>query len=549
MDGLPTLETEAIRQLAEYDQWICWKIVTRNGKPTKVPIDPKTGFNASVTSTSTWGSFEVAYDFYISSGHMAGLGFVFSDADPFSGIDLDKCFDKDILNDRARAIVDRLASYTEKSPSGNGLHIIIRGSLEGTGKRRGGIEVYSSGRFFTVTGEHIYDTSERIQDRQASLDWLVDTFLIKKATENADRSKATSGDFAPIQSELTGKISADGTPDYSLLILTGLNSYGFYETYTATIKDKEHWSPSEWDQSLANYMGIADWPHVDQANAMIMMRRVHGWQPKLRSDYYARTIFRALDTVEAVNSYEWLTSEEKSPGLRSDKVEARSDDKAGASASSTADAGEMPPRTGSNFANDPERVKALEEISKIFRVKVIDIIRFDIEPDVEWEIETEIRSFRVTAIFFSNPQDFTKSLINNLSVIPVQFKRKQFLIFAQKMLDAARLEHLGEDVTERGQMRVWLESYIETFSERIPSDYDEDAVRIGTPFRMDDHIWINLSELSSYLLRSKGVRMTTKALAPMMRKIGSTRKQIPYKDINGEATSRTNWQIPREIVT
>jgi len=42
--------------------------------------------------------------------------------------------------------------YVEISPSGNGIHIIVEGTVRGGGMRKGKVEMYGRGRFFTITG-------------------------------------------------------------------------------------------------------------------------------------------------------------------------------------------------------------------------------------------------------------------------------------------------------------------------------------------------------------------------------------------------------------
>jgi len=61
-------------------------------------------------------------------------------------------------------------SYAERSPSGYGLHIIVKGKATRS-KRRGKVEVYSSGRYFTMTGDVYRDAP--IIDCQGLLDVLV----------------------------------------------------------------------------------------------------------------------------------------------------------------------------------------------------------------------------------------------------------------------------------------------------------------------------------------------------------------------------------------
>jgi putative DNA primase/helicase len=76
---------------------------------------------------------------------------VFSSADPYTGIDIDNCVDGDgEIAGWALEIVRYFDSYTELSATGTGLHIIVRGDV--ANRRKDEVEVYSSKRFFTVTG-------------------------------------------------------------------------------------------------------------------------------------------------------------------------------------------------------------------------------------------------------------------------------------------------------------------------------------------------------------------------------------------------------------
>ena len=78
---------------------------------------------------------------------------------PFTGIDLDGCVDPQTGEVAAWAmeIVRYFDSYTEVSVTGTGLHIIIEGEIPN--RRKGEIEVYSSKRFFTVTGHELESPS------------------------------------------------------------------------------------------------------------------------------------------------------------------------------------------------------------------------------------------------------------------------------------------------------------------------------------------------------------------------------------------------------
>ena len=165
--GEITLITENIPdQLTERPQWVCWRLETRDGKPTKVPYTPGTERRASSTDLITWTTFEEALAAYeAAEPPYDGIGFVFCGADPFVGIDLDDCRNPETgeISAWAQKIISRVQEgYAETSPSGTGIHIIVQGTVRDGGRSRkkvrersevvGEIEMYSRERFFTITG-------------------------------------------------------------------------------------------------------------------------------------------------------------------------------------------------------------------------------------------------------------------------------------------------------------------------------------------------------------------------------------------------------------
>jgi primase-polymerase (primpol)-like protein len=159
-------------ELLEYKQWVLWRKTDMNGRTTKIPISPWSGKAAACDKPQTWSSYRhVRYA--MRRFRCDGVGFVFTEADPFCGIDLDQCRTADgIIATEALAVIKRLASYTELSPSGTGAHILIKAKLKGKGRRRGKIEMYDSARYFTMTGKHLGGTPQSIENRQAVLEDL-----------------------------------------------------------------------------------------------------------------------------------------------------------------------------------------------------------------------------------------------------------------------------------------------------------------------------------------------------------------------------------------
>ena len=147
-------------------QWIVWKVEARGDDLAKVPHAVETGTRVDATDLLGWSSFEDAVEAYRSScGFYSGIGFCLASCDPFVGIDLDGCRDPESgeIAPWAKKILEGVQeAYVEISPSGEGAHIIVEGTVRAGGRSKrkvhlngevvGEIEMYSRDRFFTITG-------------------------------------------------------------------------------------------------------------------------------------------------------------------------------------------------------------------------------------------------------------------------------------------------------------------------------------------------------------------------------------------------------------
>lgn len=127
---------------------------------SKVPVTTS-GAPASSTDPSTWTDHATASRSEVGDG----LGFVLGDG--IGCIDLDHCLTDGRLASWAADLLDRLpVTYVEVSPSGAGLH--VWGLIpEGPGRKVGDVEVYSVGRYITVTGERFGDCPSSLADLSA----------------------------------------------------------------------------------------------------------------------------------------------------------------------------------------------------------------------------------------------------------------------------------------------------------------------------------------------------------------------------------------------
>ena len=137
--------------------------------------------SASSTNEATWGSFEQAV-LAVKDGEYDHIGFVFNNNNGIVGIDIDVGFEDGLLTPLCVDIMKHCQSYTEKSKSGRGVHILLHGDLPFDGKNnRKGVEIYKTGRYFITTGDVLlFDT---IRENQEAIDYVVATYFAETQSD------------------------------------------------------------------------------------------------------------------------------------------------------------------------------------------------------------------------------------------------------------------------------------------------------------------------------------------------------------------------------
>lgn len=144
-------------ELKALTQWCVYKLEDVDGEETKVPYSPTTGRRASSTDRSTWSAFNTVKAAYEDFENYNGICFMLSEENCIVFIDLDDCIKDSVIEPWALEIVKRFNSYTERSQSGKGLHILIKGTKPGdrcrTAKYPHKVEIYSHSRQCCLTGD------------------------------------------------------------------------------------------------------------------------------------------------------------------------------------------------------------------------------------------------------------------------------------------------------------------------------------------------------------------------------------------------------------
>lgn len=237
-------------ELKKTNQFVCWV------GSDKVPKNPRTGNNAMSNNPATWGSFQEAVEACERYG-FDGIGFMF--APPYFGVDLDHCLDNVDFCDE---FVETLQSYAEISKSGTGIHILCKGTLPDGARRKGNVEMYSSGRYFICTGNLYNQKYSQIRDCTESIKILHNKYL------PSDTPKAAARQFVAIDMddhEVIDK-ARNCKSGYLFNILYSGNWQGVYS------------SQSEADLALCNQ--LAFWTQKNQTQMDRIFRSSGLMRPK-----------------------------------------------------------------------------------------------------------------------------------------------------------------------------------------------------------------------------------------------------------------------------
>jgi putative DNA primase/helicase len=296
-DGIPEAMKAARR-------WFAWAAVpkTRRDGTVEYTKEPRRADNpsrrASSTNASTWSDFETAMQ-ALESPEIHGIGFALGDG--WIGVDLDDAFDADgNLKPMAAGIVDRLETFTERSVSGEGVHLIGHGEVP-EGRKWEDVEVYGEGRYFTVTGDHIEGTPVTVEDCGAEVGQLLQELSERDVAAGRRRTAGSA----------SSRIQDDGDeppPPASIdeiLEVAHRVCRGFPAAWSGDFSAYDD-NASRAEMAVAQSLAFVCGPGQER-----LVRRIM-WESDLRRPkwtanrtYLDRTIARAFEGRDADDFYHW----------------------------------------------------------------------------------------------------------------------------------------------------------------------------------------------------------------------------------------------------
>jgi predicted P-loop ATPase len=279
-----------MQELKNKEIWVNWKYEERDGKKTKVPYNPRTGGKAQSNNPDTWTNFAFAQS---KAADYSGIGFMF--ADGICGIDIDNKTGRPELDRQAEAVISLMDTYTERSPSGTGWHIIFSCDMSKIPTVDGklnekyyyknphnDLECYFPGltnRYFTYTGQ---GNGKNIEDRTEQVLMFLETYMLRENFKKKKEAPQQEQPNPPPATDILDKIrkSKQGAK-FSALFAGDISKYG---------------SHSEADQALCNILAWwlqGDFNEIDRYFRQSGLYRADKWE---RTDYRTITIEKAVDS-------------------------------------------------------------------------------------------------------------------------------------------------------------------------------------------------------------------------------------------------------------
>jgi hypothetical protein len=198
-------------------------------------------------------------------------------------VDLDGCLNPEAgeIEGWAQEIMQELDSYTEISPSGKGVHVLVRATLPEGRNRKGRFEAYDRGRYFTVTGKHLAGSPQTIESRQEELRAVLRRMFGEESTNGHTKPVAAP---EPLRKDLTDS-------EVIQKALAASNGARFCRLWNGDTSG--YASHSEADLALCGM--LAFWTGGDATRIDTLFRQSGLYREKWnRKDYRNRTITQAL---------------------------------------------------------------------------------------------------------------------------------------------------------------------------------------------------------------------------------------------------------------
>ncbi len=313
---------QPLQPLLDYRQFILYKLVPKvNGKTDKLPFDAEKNTVVNAHDPSIWKTYDevkVVADLY---GQGWGVGFVFTEHDPFWFIDIDNCRQPDgSWSPVAKDLCNRLpGAAVEISQSGKGLHIF--GMYHGAAPPHScknvalGLEMYTEKRFVALTGTGAYGNV--LVDCASLLLGVIEKYFPPDASYGGDEIVEGWRDY-PVQEwngphddeELiqkmlssTGSAASIFSSKASFKDLWTNNAVALSQAYPSQ-NDNDPYDRSSADMALAQHLAFWTGKNHERIRCLMWISALVRDKWTENASYMGRTISKAVSRQSTVYGYD-----------------------------------------------------------------------------------------------------------------------------------------------------------------------------------------------------------------------------------------------------
>ncbi len=275
--------------LKDHQLFCLWRYETNtDGRLTKIPYNPKTFKKAKSNNLNTFSDYETARATFDREEGFDGLGIKVTE--DIVVIDLDHCIENRIPNEVASEIIAHFPNaYIEISPSGTGVHIILRNSsklgfnptLHYYKTKVAEIYTAKTNRFMTLTGD-VYQEGDVVENNEG-VQWLLKRYLTRKRPKTAAVAVSERPSILTDEEVFAKASNATNSEKFMKLWNGNFSNYSFQ---------------SEADVALCSILGFYCNGNYDQIDRLFRKSGLfrEKWDSKRGSDTCGRlTILKALE--------------------------------------------------------------------------------------------------------------------------------------------------------------------------------------------------------------------------------------------------------------
>lgn len=313
----------------------------------------------------------------------------------------------------------------------------------------------------------------------------------------------------------TVELRESAQPDLTLYEALRENDPKFKASCERSRKDLVDQSGSSYDLSLATIAAAASWTDQQIVDLLIYTRKKHNDDPKLRQDYYARTLSRARDGIARQRAV--------------DEIE------------TTTESVERAAATGDAVGELRARKALLDQVSTSLSIEIIRMVRYLADPP-RYRIETTKGAIIIGgASSILEHRTFRAAVAAATAIVIPRFKGGEWDSIAQAIFSACEDEDTGIEATDGGLAYAWLLDY---FADRTVVDDVEQAVASQHPFSRNgsDEVCVFGTALRRWLWTSRGDRVSPQRMGEVLRAFGAEHERMNL-ELHGDRTTRSVWRV------